>query len=228
MICPHCHKDGSTVASELAMGTVVFRQRTGACGHAWTTWESHLISDIKLHQIASNTHQTTSKPHQTASKREGGGGVGDSGSGSLSGSSGSDPDPSKLSDQLNLVSARESNATQQEQTETTPKKPRKPRSASKHYPVEFEAVWEGTGKHGVKLAAMRAWEKAGKPLWDGISSTWSAYLLSDGPNRGAIHHLSTWLNQDCHRQEWFPAQPRNGIALTIAAREAAYDKAFAK
>lgn len=216
MICPHCHKDGSTVARELPMGLMVFRMRVGSCGHSWTTWESELICNLNLGQIVSNAGQTGSNGVISGSKKGGDLGGVDSGIGSESGSSGSDPDPSKLSDQLNLVSARESNATQQEQAKT---QGRRVRSGSKDYPVEFEVIWSNTGKRGTKLKALRAWEKQGKPTWDAISSTWSAYLGSYGPSIGGIQHLSTWFNGEGHTQEWPPAKllPANGIHEQRAA-----------
>ncbi len=91
---------------------------------------------------------------------------------------------------------------------STDVEPESPDVEQQEYPASFLEVWVGTGKHGVKFKAMKAWRAHGKPPWNRIRPAWEAYMASDRPSAGYVQDLSTWLNGKGWTQEWQPAAAR--------------------
>lgn len=191
MNCPECDCRMAVVKTMVLPGQTL-RMQECACGIRCESAEKVIrrlpVAPATVRQPARNGPGAAGNPPATA------GGVG---GGLPSGSvQGSLPDPNCDPDQEVI--------TPSDQTRVR---------AHVDYPIEFENLWERTGKRGTKLAARKAWEKAGNPSWVQVQEAWRAYLLSDRPVRlGAIKDLSTWLNGDCHKQEWPPAQTAiNGV-----------------
>lgn len=213
MICPSCRESADTVL-ETRGGRR--RRECGACGTRWTTEEKVVPSSIAntlpvACRDATRSVRQTLPVGVTDATRSVSGGVG----GGLS----TPRFNCKIGEntQIGVGSEPRSNPT----LVVNPSRARA--RAVIAYPTSFEALWDGTGKHGGKFAAFKAWDKVGRPSWQDVEPYWVAYMASDHPARGFVKDLSTWLNGRCHEQTWEPTLKTAQAPQTQLARARAQE-----
>jgi hypothetical protein len=86
-----------------------------------------------------------------------------------------------------------------DQTRARVKTP-KPRPAPDYTP-EFEVLWVGCDKQGLKSTALIAWREVGSPDPVDVAATWKRYRASI-PVDQQPKHVSSWLRAYGHEQEW--------------------------
>lgn len=220
MKCPACGVDGSSVMRTQDRGSIVRRRRLCRCGISWVTRETVERGSLRtedpalLHPESALLHRDPPDPGCTNSTPRcisSSGGVG----GGLSSDLGPDPVQSSDSSQRSALEDPDPIRIPRSNPAEALSKIARTRSnrgakAAPAYSAPFSEFWAHTGScHGNKGAAWKAWcGWADLPTVDALRVAWTRYMASQGPQNGAVQHVSTWLNQRGWETDWRPFQPR--------------------